>query len=38
VGFDNLIGHLAGGFDAWAKAGKEFDTVKEFQQSNLQQM
>jgi hypothetical protein len=26
-GFDNLIGHLAGGFDAWAKAGKEFDTV-----------
>jgi hypothetical protein len=21
------IGHLAGGFDAWAKAGKEFDTV-----------
>jgi rhodanese-related sulfurtransferase len=25
--FDNLIGHLAGGFDAWAKAGKEFDTV-----------
>ena len=27
VGFDNLIGHLAGGFDAWAKAGKEFDTV-----------
>ena len=27
VGFDNLIGHLAGGFDAWAKTGKEFDTV-----------
>ncbi|MFV8356883.1 MBL fold metallo-hydrolase [Flavobacterium sp. XS1P32] len=27
VGFDNLIGHLAGGFDAWAKAGKEVDTV-----------
>ena len=27
VGFDNQIGHLAGGFDAWAKAGKEFDTV-----------
>lgn len=27
VGFDNLIGHLAGGFDAWAKAGKEIDTV-----------
>ncbi|MFV8372295.1 MBL fold metallo-hydrolase [Flavobacterium sp. LB2P74] len=27
VGFDNLIGHLEGGFDAWAKAGKEIDTV-----------
>ena len=27
VGFDNLIGHLEGGFDAWAKAGKETDTV-----------
>ena len=27
VGFDNLIGHLAGGFEAWAKSGKEIDTV-----------
>ena len=27
VGFDNLIGHLAGGYEAWAKAGKEIDTV-----------
>lgn len=27
VGFDNLIGHLDGGFNAWAKAGKEVDTV-----------
>jgi hydroxyacylglutathione hydrolase len=27
VGFDNLIGHLAGGFDAWVKAGNEIDTV-----------
>ena len=27
VGFDHLIGHLEGGFDAWAKAGKEVDTV-----------
>ncbi|WP_369764760.1 rhodanese-like domain-containing protein [Flavobacterium sp. WC2429] len=27
VGFDNLIGHLDGGFEAWAKAGKEIDTV-----------
>jgi glyoxylase-like metal-dependent hydrolase (beta-lactamase superfamily II)/rhodanese-related sulfurtransferase len=27
VGFDNLIGHLEGGFDAWEKAGKEIDTI-----------
>jgi rhodanese-related sulfurtransferase len=27
VGFDNLIGHLDGSFNAWAKAGKEVDTV-----------
>lgn len=27
VGFDNLIGHLEGGFDAWKKAGKEIDTI-----------
>ncbi len=27
VGFDNIIGHLDGGFDAWKNAGKEIDTV-----------
>ncbi|MEO8516843.1 MAG: MBL fold metallo-hydrolase [Flavobacterium sp.] len=27
VGFDNIIGHLEGGFDAWKNAGKEVDTV-----------
>lgn len=27
VGFDNLVGHLEGGFDTWKKAGKEIDTV-----------
>jgi hydroxyacylglutathione hydrolase len=27
VGFDNIVGHLQGGFDAWAAAGKEIDTV-----------
>jgi 3-mercaptopyruvate sulfurtransferase SseA len=27
VGFDNLIGHLDGGFEAWKKAEKEIDTV-----------
>jgi hydroxyacylglutathione hydrolase len=27
VGFDNLIGHLEGGFEAWKKAEKETDTI-----------
>jgi hydroxyacylglutathione hydrolase len=27
VGFDNLAGHLKGGFETWEKAAKEIDTV-----------
>ncbi|MDX1907959.1 MAG: MBL fold metallo-hydrolase [Bacteroidia bacterium] len=27
VGFDNLLGHLAGGFETWAASGKEMDQV-----------
>lgn len=27
VGFDNVLGHLAGGFETWEKAEKETDTV-----------
>ena len=27
VGFDNVIGHLKGGFAIWKEAGKEIDTV-----------
>lgn len=27
VGFDHLLGHLSGGFETWAGAGKEVDTV-----------
>lgn len=27
VGFDNVLGHLKGGFEAWENAGKETDTV-----------
>ncbi len=27
VGFDNIMGHLKGGFAAWLKAGKEADVV-----------
>lgn len=28
VGFDNVIGYLEGGFEAWKAAGKEVDTVE----------
>ncbi|HEX5624922.1 MAG TPA: MBL fold metallo-hydrolase, partial [Saprospiraceae bacterium] len=27
VGFDKVLGHLAGGFEAWAAAGKDVDSV-----------
>jgi rhodanese-related sulfurtransferase len=27
VGFDNVLGHLQGGFEAWLKSGKEADIV-----------
>lgn len=27
VGFDNIIGHLKGGFDAWKESGFEIDTI-----------
>lgn len=27
VGFDHVLGHLAGGFDSWKIAGKQIDTV-----------
>lgn len=27
VGFDNILGHLKGGFQTWVSAGKEIDTV-----------
>mmetsp|Transcript_17718 Transcript_17718/g.57970 ORF Transcript_17718/g.57970 Transcript_17718/m.57970 type:complete len:469 (+) Transcript_17718:156-1562(+) len=27
VGFDNTLGYLKGGFDAWKKASKEYDTI-----------
>ena len=27
-GFDNVLGHLKGGFESWAKAGLEVDTIK----------
>ena len=27
VGYDNCLGYLAGGFDAWKQAGKQVDTI-----------
>ena len=27
VGFDNTLGYLKGSFDAWKKAGKEYDSI-----------
>ena len=27
VGFDNLVGHLKGGFDAWKQSGKDTDAI-----------
>lgn len=27
VGFDNVLGHLQGGFEAWKNSGREIDTV-----------
>lgn len=35
VGYDNPIGYLKGGFDAWAEAGEEIDTVEEATAADL---
>ncbi|NJB82554.1 MBL fold metallo-hydrolase [Wenyingzhuangia aestuarii] len=29
VGFDNTLGYLKGGFDAWVKSGREYDVVRQ---------
>ena len=36
VGYDNSIGYLDGGFDAWKKAHKEVDTVNRISASELE--
>lgn len=36
VGFDNVIGYLDGGFDAWKKSGKEADTVNRITAAQFQ--
>ncbi len=35
VGFDNVIGYLKGGFDAWKKAGKEVDNLRSITPDNF---
>lgn len=35
VGYDNTIGYLAGGFEAWKKSEKEIDTVERMDASEL---
>ncbi|MEY3983853.1 MAG: hypothetical protein RL160_1412, partial [Bacteroidota bacterium] len=38
VGFDNCIGYLDGGFEAWKKAGNEVDSVKRIDADELYQL
>lgn len=35
VGFDNTLGYLKGGFDAWKKASMEYDTVSQVNAKEL---
>jgi glyoxylase-like metal-dependent hydrolase (beta-lactamase superfamily II)/rhodanese-related sulfurtransferase len=35
VGYDNAIGYLEGGFEAWKKAGEDVDTVEEISAEEL---
>jgi len=36
VGYDNSLGYLAGGFDAWKNASKEYDTVQQVTATELE--
>ncbi len=36
VGFDNLVGHLNGGFEAWKNSGKEIDTINRITADDFQ--
>ncbi|WP_339661648.1 MBL fold metallo-hydrolase [Croceibacter atlanticus] len=38
VGFDNTIGYLDGGFEAWKKASKEYDTVTSIPATEFKQV
>lgn len=38
VGFDNTLGFLKGGFEAWKKASKEYDTVSQINVDELKEV
>ncbi|MEP2057285.1 MAG: rhodanese-like domain-containing protein, partial [Maribacter litoralis] len=38
VGFDGTLGYLEGGFDAWKKAGMEYDTVNQVDADELKKV
>ena len=38
VGFDNTLGYLEGGFEAWKKAQKEYDTVTSIQATTFREI
>ncbi|MDG1571553.1 rhodanese-like domain-containing protein [Robiginitalea sp. M366] len=38
VGFDNTLGYLEGGFDAWKKASFEYDTVSSVTAEDLEEL
>jgi glyoxylase-like metal-dependent hydrolase (beta-lactamase superfamily II)/rhodanese-related sulfurtransferase len=38
VGFDNVIGYLDGGFEAWKNSGKEIDTIDSITPAELAEM
>jgi len=38
VGFDNTLGYLDGGFEAWKKASKEYDTVTSIPATEFKQI
>jgi len=37
VGFDNTLGYLQGGFEAWKKSSKEYDTVSSISAATFQE-
>ncbi|SDE48870.1 Glyoxylase, beta-lactamase superfamily II [Pricia antarctica] len=38
VGFDHTLGYLEGGFDAWKKAGMEYDSVSQMSADGLREV